>query len=38
METDRYESPAMEIVEMEVEQPIFSGSFTGEDINELDDM
>jgi len=28
----------MEIVEMEVEQPILSGSFTGEDIHELDDM
>lgn len=38
METDRYESPAMEIVEMEVEQPILSGSFTGEDINEWEDM
>lgn len=38
METDRYESPGMEIVEMEVEQPILNGSFTGEDINELDDI
>lgn len=38
MERDRYESPAMEIIEMEVEQPILNGSFTGEDINEWEDM
>lgn len=37
-ERDRYESPAMEIIEMEVEQPILNGSFTGEDINEWEDM
>ena len=38
MERDRYESPAMEIIEMEVEQPILNGSFTGDDIKEWEDM
>lgn len=38
METDRYESPAIEILVLEVEQPVMSGSFTGENINEWEDM
>lgn len=38
METDRYESPAIEILELEVEQHVMSGSFTGENINEWEDM
>lgn len=38
IERDRYESPTMEIIELEVEQPILNGSFTGEDINEWEDM
>jgi len=38
METDRYESPAMEIVEMQTMQPVVTGSFTGENINEWENM
>ena len=38
METDRYESPAIEILELEVEQPVMSGSFTGEGINDWEEM
>lgn len=38
METDRYESPAIEILELKVEQTVMSGSFTGENINEWEDM
>lgn len=38
MKTDRYESPAIEIIEMEVGQAVLSGSFTGEGINEWEDM
>ena len=38
METDRYESPAIEILELEVEQTVMSGSFTGENINEWEEM
>jgi hypothetical protein len=38
METDRYESPAIEFLRMELEQAIFSTSFTGEGINEWEDM
>ena len=38
METDRYESPAIEILIIQVEQAILSTSFTGENINEWEDM
>jgi len=38
MKTERYESPAIEIIEMEVGQAVLSGSFTGEGINEWEDM
>jgi hypothetical protein len=38
MEIDRYESPAIEIIKMHVEQVILASSFTGEDINEWEDM
>lgn len=38
METEKYESPAIEIIEMEVGQAVLSGSFTGEGINEWEDM
>jgi hypothetical protein len=38
MEKDRYESPAVEILKMELEQAILSASFTGEDINQWEDM
>ena len=38
MKTDRYESPAIEIIEMEAGQAVLSGSFTGEGINEWEDM
>ena len=38
MKTERYESPAIEVIEMEVEQAVLSGSFTGEGINEWEDM
>lgn len=38
MNTDRYESPAIEVIEMKVVQAVLSGSFTGEGINEWEDM
>lgn len=38
MVTDIYESPKIEVMEMEIEQPLLTGSFTGEDINEWEDM
>lgn len=38
MVTDIYESPMIEVMEMEIEQPLLTGSFTGEDINEWEDM
>lgn len=38
MEKERYVSPAMEIIEMQTEQAILTSSFTGEDINEWEDM
>lgn len=38
MVTDIYESPRIEVMEMEIEQPLLTGSFTGEDINEWEDM
>jgi len=28
----------IEVMEMEIEQPLLTGSFTGEDINEWEDM
>ena len=33
-----YESPQVEIVKIETEQPVLSSSFTGEGINEWEDM
>lgn len=38
MGTERYVSPAIEIIEMESEQPVLASSFTGEDINEWEEM
>ena len=38
MNTDRYESPEMEIMEMETEQAVLSASLTGEGINEWQEM
>ena len=38
METDRYESPALEILIIQVEQAILTTSLTGEGINEWEDM
>lgn len=33
-----YESPRLEIVEIETEQAVLSASFVGEDINEWEEM
>ena len=33
-----YESHAVEIIKMTVEQTVLSSSFTGEDINDWEDM
>ena len=38
MESDRYESPAIEIIKMHIEEAILSASFTGEDINDWEEM
>lgn len=38
MVRDRYESPKVEIVEMHIVQAVLSSSFTGENINEWEDM
>lgn len=38
MERDRYQSPAVEIMEMQTMQPVLTGSFTGENINEWEEM
>ena len=38
MVKDIYESPAVEILKMELEQAILTASFTGEDINQWEDM
>ena len=38
MQTDRYESPTIEILKMQAEQAIFVTSLTGEGINEWEDM
>ena len=38
METGRYESPEILSLKMETEQALFSTSFTGENINEWEDM
>lgn len=35
---DVYESPLLEIVEIETEQAVLSASFTGEGINEWEEM
>ena len=38
MKKERYESPSIEIMKLELEQEILTSSFTGEDINEWEDM
>ena len=38
MENEKYESPYVEIIKVEVDQPILTSSFTGEDIYEWEDM
>ena len=38
MENEKYESPSVEIINVVVDQPILTSSFTGEDINEWEDM
>ena len=38
MVKDIYESPAVEILKMQLEQAVLTSSFTGEDIYELEDM
>ncbi len=38
MEAYRYESPAMDILEIDLEQAVLISSFTGEGINEWEDM
>ena len=38
MENQKYESPDVGIIKVEVDQPILTASFTGEDINEWEDM
>ena len=38
MKGTRYESPEIEILTVEVDQTILTTSFTGEDINEWEDM
>jgi hypothetical protein len=38
MENNRYESPNVEIIKMQVEQSLLISSFTGEDIVEWEDM
>ena len=38
MKTDKYESPALKILEISAEQAIMVASFTGEGINEWEEM
>lgn len=38
MVKDNYESPAVEILKMQLEQAVLTSSFTGEDIYEWEDM
>lgn len=38
MEKDKYESPSVEILKVETDQAILASSFTGENINEWEDM
>jgi hypothetical protein len=38
MVKDIYESPAVEILKMQLEQAVLTSSFTGEDIYEWEDM
>lgn len=38
MEKEKYESPSVEIISVAIDQPVLTGSFTGEDINEWEDM
>lgn len=38
MEKDKYESPSVEILKVEIDQAILTSSFVGENINEWEDM
>ena len=38
MENDRYDSPKVEIIKMQVEQSLLISSVAGEDIYEWEDM
>lgn len=38
MENDKYQSPAITIIKIEVEQALMVASFTGESIDEWEDM
>ena len=38
MENEKYDSPSVEIIKVEVDQPILTSSFTGEDIYEWEEM
>lgn len=38
MKNEKYESPCVEIIKVEVDQPILTSSFTGEDIYEWEEM
>ena len=38
MENERYKSPEIEIIEMLIRQALLISSFTGEDMNEWEDM
>lgn len=38
MENDKYKSPAIAIIKIEVEQALLVASFTGENIEEWEDM
>ena len=38
MDNDRYESPKVEIIKMQVEQSLLISSVAGEDIYEWEDM
>lgn len=38
MKSIQYKSPEIEIIEMQLEQAVLNSSFTGEGINEWEDM
>ena len=38
METERYESPAIEVIKLIVGQAVLTSSITGEGINDWEDM